>query len=172
MEPKYLTMKYMRITAIFIIALLATSFSREPSFEEMSAYKPILLKKSDLAVSVFMLEAKEFENPGKIYLYGSNVYIVDLYKGIHVIDNSDPYNPNKTGFLHIPGVMDLAIKDSVLYADNAIDLVSVDIRNYPQIEVIDRTQDVFPEPSPPDLIGFGWNYRKPENTVIVGWVKK
>jgi hypothetical protein len=70
--------------------------------------------------------------------------------------------------------MDLAIRNDVLYADNSIDLVSIDISSYPQISILDRLAEVFPEPTPPDLEWIPWSYsahRRPENTVIVAWVK-
>ncbi len=167
-------MKTLQKLIIFVVIPLITAFDFEPDDRTFTDYSPILMKKSDLPASVFMQQAKEFENPGKIYIYGDQIYIVDLFTGIHVIDNHDPANPQKTGFLHIPGCMDLAIKNHVLYADNAIDLVSVDISSYPQISVLDRVEEVFPEPTPPDMEWIPWAYspeKRPANTVIVGWVK-
>jgi hypothetical protein len=167
-------MKSLQSFLWFVAILLLTGLSFEPDDRDQTAYVPILMKKSDLPASVFMQEAREFENPGKIYFYGSSIYIVDLFRGIHIIDNQDPANPHKTGFLHIPGVMDLAIRNDVLYADNSIDLVSIDISSYPQISILDRLAEVFPEPTPPDLEWIPWSYsahRRPENTVIVAWVK-
>lgn len=167
-------MKSLQIPLWIVAVFLITSLSIEPDDRDQTAYVPILMKKSELPASVFMQETREFETPGKIYIYGNMIYIVDLFKGIHIIDNQDPSNPQKTGFLHIPGVMDLAIRNNVLYADNSIDLVSIDISSYPQISILDRVAEVFPEPTPPDLEWIPWSYsagRRPENTVIVAWVK-
>lgn len=165
-------MNSIRILLLFLSVVLFTSLDIEPDPLDISAYRPVLMLKSDLPKSVFWMPAKAFQQPGKIYLYGQNIYIVELYKGIHVIDNQNPENPVNTGFIHISGVLDLAISEDVLYADNAIDLVAIDIRDYPVITVSDRVEGVFPEPSPPDLAGTHWYYRRPENSVIVGWVKK
>lgn len=165
-------MKSIRIVSLILALFLFTSLDVEPDPLDLSAYRPVLMLKTDLPNSVFWLPTRAFQQPGKIYLYGQNIFIVDLYKGIHVIDNQNPENPVNTGFIHIPGVLDLAISDDILYADNAIDLVAVDIRNYPTLTITDRVEGVFPEPSPPDLIGNHWYYRRPENSVIVGWVKK
>lgn len=159
------------VIAVFLIINLSLSPDSEPG----TAYTPYLIAKEDLANSVFMQAAREFENPGKIYLYGNKIYIVDLFRGVHVIDNQNRLAPVKTGFIHIPGVKDIAIKDSVLYADNAIDLVAIDIRAYPVISVIDRVELVFPEPLPPDLTFIPHRYsrqNRPDNTVLVGWFNK
>ncbi|TVQ86236.1 MAG: hypothetical protein EA393_12425 [Bacteroidetes bacterium] len=167
-------MRALRLPLWIVAVLMLTAISVEPDDRDQTAYVPIFMKKSDLPNSVFIQEAREFETPGKIYIYGNMIYIVDLFKGIHIIDNQDPSNPLKIGFLYIPGVMDLAIRNNVLFADNSIDLVSIDISSYPQISILDRVAEVFPEPTPPDLLWIPWAYsskRRPENTVIVAWVK-
>lgn len=167
-------MKNLRKILVFLLIPLLMGFSWEPDERDYTKYKPILMKRSDLAESVFLQPVKDLSTPGKIYLYGNNIYIVDLYTGIHVIDNQNPADPQKTGFIHIPGVVDLSIRNNVLYADNATDLVSIDISNYPQISILDRVTDVFPEHTPPDLEWIPFAYssqRRPENTVIVAWKK-
>jgi hypothetical protein len=167
-------MKNPRKIIIFLLLPLLMGFSVEPNERDLTDYSPILMKKSDLLTSIFMEQAREFVNPGKIYMYGQQIYIVDLYTGIHVIDNQVPENPQKTGFIHIPGTVDLAIKNNVLYADNAIDLVAIDLANYPVINIIDRVAAIFPEHTPPDLEWIPYAYSahsRPDDTVIVGWVK-
>lgn len=64
---------------------------------------------------------------GKIYYKDHKIYVNESNYGVHVIDNTDPYNPVKTGFLRIPGCHDIAIKGNILYADNVGDLVAIDI---------------------------------------------
>lgn len=167
-------MNTLRTLALAVLILLITGMSFEPDDRDQTAYTPVLMKKSELPASISMQPAREFESPGKIYIYGNNIYIVDLFKGIHIIDNYDPASPQKTGFLYIPGVMDIAIRNNVLYADNSIDLVSIDISNYPAIAVLDRVAGIFPEPTPPDMEWIPWSYaanNRPENTVIVAWIK-
>ncbi len=167
-------MKALRKISIFLLLPLLMGFSYEPDDRDLTRYRPILMKRSDLASSIFMQPPQEFTNPGKIYLYKENIYMVDLFTGIHVIDNQNPADPQKTGFIHLPGVVDLSVKDDVLFADNATDLVSIDINNFPQISIISRVEAVFPEHTPPDLEWIPYQYTssmRPENTVIVAWVK-
>lgn len=166
-------MKMLQKILFFAFIPLFMGISFEP--EDPTQYRPVLMKKSDLPASVFFQSVRDFENPGKIYLYHDRIFIVDLFRGIHVINNQDPRQPHKTGFIHLPGVMDLAIQNNVLFADNAIDLVAVDLQHYPELTVIDRKTAVFPEPAPPDLHYIPGRFtaqNRPPETVIVGWVKK
>jgi len=167
-------MKPLQKTLLFLLIPLLTGFSFEPDDRDMTAYRPVLLEKEDLPRSISMDIPRDFTLPGKIYIYNDLVFIIDLFTGIHVIDNQDPTQPQKTGFIKIPGIMDMAMRNQVLYADNAIDLISVDFSSYPQITSLDRVPDVFPEPAPPDMewIPYAWSKdNRPTNTVIVGWVK-
>ena len=166
-------MKALQKPLLFAIIPFLMGISFEP--EDPTQYRPVLMKKSDLPASVFFQSIRDFENPGKIYLYQDRIFIVDLFRGIHVINNQNPEEPHKTGFIHIPGIMDIAIQNNVLFADNAIDLVAIDLQNYPDLNVLDRKQAVFPEPAPPDLEyipGKFSAHNRPPETVIVGWVKK
>lgn len=168
-------MKTLRKIFVFAALPLLLSWSSDYDNVNWTNYYPILMHRADLENSVTNLQSQDFSNPGKVYIYGNSIYIVELYKGIHVIDNSIPETPGKVGFISIPGAVDVAIKDDVLYADNAIDLVAVDISSYPEIQVLSRVNDVFPELTPPDLdfIPYGYSvYSRPPNTVIVAWVKK
>ncbi|RLD62382.1 MAG: hypothetical protein DRI95_13135, partial [Bacteroidetes bacterium] len=89
-------------------------------YEPFSAYKPILMEREELEQSISFTGAQEMINTGKIYLKGNTIYINEKYKGIHVIDNTDPSSPEKAGFIVIPGCIDMAMKDDILFADNSI----------------------------------------------------
>jgi hypothetical protein len=71
----------------------------------------------------------------------------------------------------------MAVKDNVLYVDNATDLVAItfDTTNWAGITVSKRIRDILPELSPPDYQYIPWEYtrtKRPKNTVIVGWKEK
>lgn len=139
-----------------------------------SEYTPILMERSALAGSVSYQANQDLQNPGKFYLYGDYLFINEKYKGVHIIDNSTPDKPINIGFVKIPGCLDIAVRSGVLYADNAIDLVAIDVTKFPAIVVKSRVPDVFPEPSPPDGLTVPSEFspgRRPENTVIVEWIK-
>ena len=54
--------------------------------------------------------ARELEAPGKMYFYNDFIFISELNEGIHILDNSNPSNPQRVSFITIPGNRDLAGK--------------------------------------------------------------
>ena len=129
---------------------------------------------NDLENSVSFIGNRPLENPGKMYYKDSIVFINEKYKGVHIIDNHDPSNPINLGFVTIPGSMDIAMKGNVLYADNAKDLVAISLASYTDPVVTRRIKNIFPELNPPDDGYLPEQYQiqnRPENTIIVEWVK-
>jgi hypothetical protein len=155
---------------IFIPFLLTSSVS---DFHNPSDFFPVLMERSELEKSVFIKDVQEIIRPGKIYYKDNMIYLNELYKGIHVINNTDPAAPEKIAFINIPGCIDIAIKNNSLLADNAVDLVSIDLsKGLENITVTSRTRNVFPESTPPDLdyIPSVFNHsNRPENTIIIAW---
>jgi hypothetical protein len=113
---------------------------------------------------------------GKIYFKDDFIYINEKYSGIHVIDNSNPSTPVNIGFISIPGSVDMAMKNNILYVDNAVDLVAIDLsQGIENITVTKRLIEVFPEHTPPDGEFLRPEFRienRPENTVIIAWEKE
>jgi len=163
-----------RFLVLFVLAGINFSIA-EDIFCQTTQYEAIIMKTSDLPKSINSVAATELTNPGKIYNYGNYILINEKYKGVHIFDNSDPSNPANIGFITVPGCLDMAVKDDILYVDNSTDLVAIDIKQFPTISVTNRVQKMFPEPTPPDLkyIPAKYStYNRPENTVIVEWKKK
>lgn len=138
-------------------------------------YTPILMNRSDLEASVGLAGmAKNINDPGKIYLYKNWVFLVEKYKGIHLIDNTDPALPVRRDFLKVPGCMDVAVGNGILYVDNSVDLVgvSIDFASMRSREVC-RKKKVLPEiVSPYGYIPSDFSRRnRPADTEIVGWIE-
>ena len=128
-------------------------------------YTPVFMKRTDLEHSVFYkAEKRELVHPGKIYYRSPYLFVNERYKGVHVINNSNPANPVNEGFIVAPGCIDMAAKGDVLYIDNAVDLVAFDVV---EKKVTNRIKDVFPEPAAPDQSVY-YGTRQPD-LVIVGW---
>lgn len=166
-------MKVNQVLIVLITSILLCSY--DPHYDPESIYKPVLMTRPQLESSIKSDVSQEMKNPGKIYMKDQFIFIVEKYKGIHIIDNSDRLNPVKKGFIHIPGCIDIAMKGNTLYADNAVDLVSIDLLNFPEITVTSRIQETFSELSPPDQDYIPYNYTKgnrPENTIIVAWEER
>ncbi|MES1225609.1 MAG: hypothetical protein ABUT20_59570, partial [Bacteroidota bacterium] len=74
-------------------------------------------------------------------------------------------NPKNMAFIDLPGNVDIAVKNDMLYADFYSDLVAIDIANPASVSVKKIVEGVFPERY---YYGFGTD----RNKVIYEWVKK
>jgi hypothetical protein len=134
----------------FACALLATSLASclrdtcEADVEYIR-YDPIYVQPTTFRTEIGPEAPRELENPGKIYAYGDYLFINEPQQGIHLFDNSDPENPTAISFIEIEGNVDMAVQNGLLYADNFVDLVVFDIRNPESIEMVGRTEGVFPD---------------------------
>lgn len=163
-----------KILLLPLLALLFTSYSSPPS-EPLTGYVPIMMDRSDLNTSIAFIPAKQLKATGKLYKFANTLFVIEPYKGVHVFDNTNPASPAAKGFIRIPGCLDIAIKDGFLYADNAVDLVTLSIDANSNYAVVDRKMDVFPEMLPPDQMNMPSSYSKtnrPAGLIIVGWKNK
>lgn len=151
---------------LFLLIMMCTSFVLKE--DRYYRYTPVFMDRAELEHSVsYQSKGRELINPGKIYHKAPYIYVNERYKGVHVINNSDPASPVNEGFIVAPGCIDMAAKENILYLDNSIDLVAFDLNTK---QVTKRIKNVFPEPLAPD--NSYYYYGRPENTVIVGWKKK
>ena len=56
---------------------------------------------------------RALEQPGKMYVKGKYLYVNEIKKGIHIIDNGNPASPKFVTFINIPGNGDIAVRDSI-----------------------------------------------------------
>ncbi len=106
-------------------------------------FDPVYKTPAEVRVGISTQAARELRNPGKIYIFGQYLFINERNEGIHVIDNADPANPQKLAFWSIPGNVDIAIKGQYLYADQYVDLLTIDISDMQNPQVLCRSQDAF-----------------------------
>jgi len=155
--------KYLLFLAIGIL-MLNTSFS-DPYYVNRK-YIPVFMKRGDLDQSVsFQSGARDIENPGKIYYKAPYIYINERYKGVHIINNSDPQHPVNESFIVAPGCIDMAVKGTILYMDNAVDLVAFDLSSN---QLSKRIRNVFPEPVSPDNERYYYPANR-DDFILVGW---
>lgn len=135
-------------TAMRIIALLvfpALLISCKDKIEQVyTVNEPVYLSYNDLHNSFKVADGQQIIHPGKIYFKDNYIFVNEYQKGIHVIDNTNPEAPQIIKFIEIPGSVDMAIRDNILYADSYIDLVAIDISNLDDIREVKRIQNVFP----------------------------
>ncbi len=78
---------------------------------------------------------------GKIYAYKNYIFVNDINRGLHVVDNADPTNPKTISFIKLEGNYDISIKDDRLYADSYGDLVILDISDITNIKKAKRIEN-------------------------------
>lgn len=139
------------------------------------AYTPVYMDRSEMEKAVRLESPKPLRVTGKIYLHEQYILVNEMYKGIHVIDNSDPSVPKNIAFLHIDGCIDMAMKNNILYADNAIDLIAIKTTDdFASVVLTERIRNIFPEFESPDghWNAYNSNQFRPQNTILVAWKKK
>ncbi len=139
---------------LLLVALTVLSVSCKDKIEE--TYKinePEYMSYDDLRSSFKVSEAEQIIQPGKIYFKDDYVFINEYMEGIHVVDNSDPSAPVVLKFIEIPGNVDLAVRENILYADSYVDLLAIDISDLNNIREVKRIQNAFPYMVPPVIDG-------------------
>jgi hypothetical protein len=120
----------------------------DPGPAQYYALKAVTITKDSLRNSIHTEAARDLHAAGKIYIYKNYLFVVEPGAGIHIYDDADPANPVNISFLAIPACGDIAVKDNILYVDNAIDMVALNITDPSNAKVTSRTEDVFPELTP------------------------
>ena len=151
------------------LALFSLQGCVKDSFKRTETYvimTPIYETVQSVRENVKSNAPKEITKPGKIYMKGDYIFLNEVEKGIHVIDNSNPSNPRNIAFIDIPGCVDLAVKDNILYADLYKDLVAIDISDPTNVVLKKTVEGVFPD-------RYYTNGFIPDGAmIIVGWNKK
>lgn len=108
-------------------------------------YTPVLESRSEIYAGLNGDPNQPIEAAGKIYVDGNYIYVNEVDKGIHVIDNSDPSHPINAAFIRIPGNRDIAIKSNILYADMYSELLAIHIDDIRHVTVASNLTNVFPD---------------------------
>lgn len=105
-----------------------------------TGYVPVYASEEEIR-KIEVLPARNLHEPGKIYRLGSYLFVNELGKGVHMINNVNPRKPVNEGFISIPGNYDIAAKGNFLYADNLSDLVVLEISDPKNIRVVKRIEN-------------------------------
>ncbi len=171
-------MKLKRLTTLLLFSILFQSCCTfygdcEDRFDDSfiaSNFTPVVIKRADFEASINLSNSTAIGTSGKIYIVNNTLFINELNKGFHIYDNSDPSNPKALKFLEAPGSTDLAIRDNMIYINQATDLIAVQFNaTTNEISLKKRISNTFPPLRSPD--GFE-AYDIPENSVVVDWKPK
>ncbi len=158
-----------------VLFLLLTTLSCEKDNDDLYVdylvARPLTMSLEEFKNSVDIIAPIPVQESGKIYAYEDYIFVNDKYKGVHVIDNSNPDNPRKISFIKIAGNVDISVKDNYLYADSITDLMVFDISDISNIQIVNRLENVLRDniiwPAEADIFEYGdWNYG---SEILIGW---
>ncbi len=166
------------LAMLFLSMMMFQSCTKDKCSREMTytKYDPVLISYDDFRTSITNVGSQALEKPGKIYLYDNYLFINEQRKGIHIFDNSDPSNPLNLGFITIPGNIDITMRNNILYADSYTDLLTINMTDPLNGNLIKRVENVFPyeESGENTIIGYYTQERVTETLDcvegrIIGW---
>ncbi len=163
-------MKKSILTLLLILGLASCDKKEEGDYADYLVATPITMSVTDFKNSVDIVAPRPINESGKIYAYQNYIFVNDKYKGVHVIDNSDPSSPQKISFIKIAGNVDISIKGNFLFADSLTDLIVLDISEINAIRIVNRMEDVLRDNvvwPVADIYEYdGINY---QNEILIGW---
>lgn len=104
---------------------------------------PVLKSRADVLAAINGNASEPVKTAGKLYIKDQFIYLNEVEKGIHIIDNSNPSRPQQVAFLNIPGNLDIAVKGNILYADTYTDLLAIDISNPRKVKVVKEIRNFY-----------------------------
>ncbi|HKP32984.1 MAG TPA: hypothetical protein VJT83_09660, partial [Chitinophagaceae bacterium] len=159
-------MKPAKLIALFLIPILFSSCLKDKCTKSYVIYTPVYKSMTEVRANIKSNSPRILERPGKIFIRDNYIFLNELDKGIHVIDNSNPASPQNIAFIDIPGNIDIAVKGNTMYADCYADMVTLDITNPLQATLKNVRENEFP-------FRFYTNGFSPEpGKVIVDWIRK
>ena len=127
-------------------------------------FDPVYKLPSEIRVDVTAGSPRELVNPGKIYVFGQYLFINERNEGIHVFDNADPRNPQPIAFWNIPGNTDMAIRGNSMYANQYVDMLTINIGDLQNPQLVCRSQDAFQSYGFNSQLGYHVDYLQTEVT--------
>jgi len=165
-----------KLALLFFAALTTTGClgwdSSCPDCYDSKNADPVYLSYNDLRSGITVGDPVPLTDIQRVYVYQKTVFLNNKNRGLHVIDNSDPSNPENVAFISIPGNTEISIRDNALYADSYVDLVTLKIDDPANIVEQDREIDIFPYnayQNIPDNIYFGYDNIDETKGVVVSY---
>jgi len=163
----------LNVSAVLAILLLGISCTTEVAVTSASGLTPLYASGDDLNIS--LQEPKSYGELGQIVYVHPYLLIGEVYRGIHVVDNSDPESPSKLSFINIPGCNSFTVGDGVIYASSGRDLVTL---TFDGETLVERSRldgyftgnDAVDQVSPANYSGF-FECVDPTQGTVIGWVE-
>lgn len=155
---------FLKIAPVLLLALLLQSCLKDNIHTTLVAFEPVFAAKTTVHQNIKSAAATPLVKPGKIYVYGDYLLVNEINKGVHIINNSNPANPVNIAFIQIPGNLDIAVKNNLMYADLFTDMLVIDISNPLQAQLKKVVEHVFPE-------RYDFGYGQHVNEYVVDWIR-
>ena len=152
--------------SLLVISLLLHSCVKDRLETTYTYFDPVYKSKTEVLQGIKSTQAVALNRTGKIFIYGNYVFINELNKGVHIIDNSNPSTPRNFSFISIPGNVDIAVKGNTLYADIFTDMIALDISNPSNVVLKKLTTNVFPERA------YDNGVVPDSSKYVIDWIKK
>jgi hypothetical protein len=161
---KYKTIQLLAVILIAIPVCFTACIKDDCSTVNTYTYfKPVYKTRDAVRNNIRSNSPREIVNAGKLYVKGQYIFLNEVDRGIHVIDNSNPSDPKNIAFIDIPGNMELAVKGNMLYADLYTDMVAIDITNPSNVIVKKFVENLFPYRS------WGFGFQAADTMIISDW---
>jgi len=154
------------MTSSLALLFVFNSCVKDTCTRRYTYWEPVYRTKDEVRGNIKNNSPREIQKPGKIYVRGSYIFLNEIDRGIHIIDNSNKSAPRNIAFIDIPGNLDIAVKGNILYADFYTDMVAIDITNPQQTIVKKFTENIFPERY------WGNGFSQNPAMVIADWVRR
>jgi len=139
----------------------------------VAGYKPIYSNDADLFI-IQNKPARTVVKAGKIYVKDNYIFQNEIGEGIHIINNINPANVQRTGFISVKGSQEIAIKGNFLYSNNFSDLVVIDITDINNVKEVNRIKNSFYNTNFGLVPPIGGNYFEcvdKNKGVVTGWLR-
>ncbi|MBC7422101.1 MAG: hypothetical protein H7334_01465, partial [Ferruginibacter sp.] len=101
----------LQLFLIIAISIFAQSCVKDKVQTTYTYLKPVYQSKETVWQNIKSAAPQPLQNTGKLFLYGKYIFINEVNKGVHIIDNSTPQLPKNIAFIAIPGNVDIAVKN-------------------------------------------------------------
>lgn len=127
--------------------------------------------------AIYSEAPRSMADPGKIYYKDNLIFVIERDKGIHVVDNENPEDPQILHFIHMRGSSDISIKDNNLYSNNGPDLVVLDISDLGDVKVTGRIANAFESAkvftsNEPPVQGVAFECVDHSKGMVIDWERK
>jgi hypothetical protein len=155
-----------KITSLFVATFFLAGCVKDNCRQTYTYFVPVYRTNAEVRANIRSNAPREIERPGKLFIKGDYIFLNEIDKGIHILDNSNPAGPKNVAFIDIPGNVDLAVKGDILYADLYVDLLTLDISNPLKVIVKSIIDNAFP------FRQYSGGFSADKKMIIVDWVQR